>query len=67
MPDIETVSFQLDLSAEKEEKKRRMSMRKLSKNVKEETADLSKRHDSIKMILAFLAVLCFILYQALGR
>jgi len=66
-PDIETLTYQLDLSVEKEEKKSRMSMRKLSRNLKEETADLSKRHDFVKMILTFLAVFGIILYQAFGR
>ncbi len=66
-PDIETVTFQLDLPEQKVGKNNRMPMRKLSKKVKEEAPETSKNHDSIKMILAFLAVLGVILYQALGR
>lgn len=66
-PDIETVTFQLDLPDEKQDKVKRMPIRKMSKVVREESVSTAKTYDSTKMILAFVAVLGVILYQALGR
>lgn len=66
-PDIETVTFQLDLPEEKPEKVKRMPVRKMTKLVREEVGSTATTYDSTKMVLAFLAVLGVILYQALGR
>lgn len=65
-PDIETVTFQLELPPEKIERHKRLPTRKISRAVNEEAASVSN-YESTKMILAFLAVLAVILYQALGR
>ena len=67
LPDVETVTFQLDLPDEKSEKAKRMPMKKLSKVMREEAGSTATSYDSTKMILAFLAILGVILYQALGR
>ncbi len=66
-PDIETVTFQLDLPQKGAEKPKRLPIRRTTRLVSEETASTASNMDSVKMILAFLAVLAVILYQALGR
>lgn len=66
-PDVDTVTYQLDLPEEKAEKVKRMPMRRMTKVVRQEAGSTASTLDSTKMVLAFLAVLGVILYQALGR
>lgn len=66
-PDVDTVTYQLDLPEEKTDKAKRMPIRKMTKVVREEAGSTASTFDSTKMVLAFLAVLGVILYQALGR
>lgn len=66
-PEVDTVTYQLDLPEEKPEKAKRLPMRKMSKVVQEQAGSTATTMDSTKMVLAFLAVLGVILYQALGR
>lgn len=63
-PEIDTRTFQIDLPAEKlvpEVKK----IKRLPK--KKDTAAETPKQESMKMIIGFLLILGFVIYQALGR
>lgn len=65
-PEIETVSFQLDLPQEKDERKR-FPVKRSYRPPKPDVAAETNHFETVKMVLGFAAVVAAIIYQALGK
>jgi pSer/pThr/pTyr-binding forkhead associated (FHA) protein len=64
-PDMNTVTFALDLDEIKEKKP--SSTKRVLKKHKEDDVEVIKNYDTIKMAIGFIVIVGFVIYHALGR